>query len=307
MIDLSSLGVESIWFKEDPGPRRLLGVFAHPDDETFGPGATLIRYAQEGVDVHVLTMTDGAAGDQLTALPDGVRSLAELRHRELQCAVQRLGVVALHTLCYRDSGMEGTPANRHPDSLYQAAPDQVIRQIVGVIRALRPQVVLTHDPTGGYFHPDHIRTSQLTSAAFKVAGQPDRFPDVGGAPFTPDFLYYTALPRSRVRTTIWLARLTFKDPRRWGRNGDIDLTRLGVPDRQINVRVNVADQIRTRLEASACHRSQGGSNRPPTLWSRVFQRRLSGASPWDNFIQAYPPAPSGARPKADLFSKNGVG
>jgi LmbE family N-acetylglucosaminyl deacetylase len=306
MIDLSSLGVDSIWFKKDPGPQRMLGVFAHPDDETFGPGATLVRYAQEGVDVHILTMTDGAAGDQLTTLPDGVRSLAELRHRELQCAVQMLGVAGLHTLCYRDSGMEGTPANHHPDSLYQAAPDQVIRQIVGMIRALRPQVVLTHDPTGGYFHPDHIRTCQLTTAAFKVAGQADRFADVGG-PFTPDFLYYTVLPRSRVRTTIWLARLMFRDPHRWGRNGDIDLTRLGTPDSQISVRVNVADQLKMRLEASACHGSQGGSNRPPTLWSRVFQRRLGGISPWDNFIQAYPPVSPGTHVKADLFSRNGKG
>ena len=83
-------------------------------------------------------------------------------------------------------------------------------------------------------------------------------------------------------------------------------SRLGIPDEKINVRVYVRDQLKRRLEAGACHRSQGGSNRPPTLWSRIFQRRISGVSPWDNFIQAYPPPPPGAPVKADLFLRNGA-
>jgi len=78
-----------------------------------------------------------------------------------------------------------------------------------------------------------------------------------------------------------------------------------VPDRDLTVRVHVADDLRTRLDAAACHRSQGGTNRPPTLWNRIFQRRLSGHSPWDCFMQAYPPTAPGAHPKSDFFSSNG--
>ena len=302
MIDLSSLGVESVWFKDNAAPRRLLGVFAHPDDESFGPGATLARYAAEGVTVHVLTVTDGAAGDLLTSLPSGVKSLAEVRTCELQCAVQVLGATGLHTLGYRDSGMAGSPDNQNPGSLFQADKEKVIRQLCGVIRALRPQVVVTHDSTGVYFHPDHVRTWELTTAAFSCAGDTAAFPDMDWEPYAPQFLYYTAVPKSRVRTTIWLARLSLKDPRRWGRNGDIDLTRLGVPDEMIRARIDVRRYLELRSQAGSCHRSQGGDNRPKGLLSRIFQRRIAGVSRWDSFIQAHPPTPPGERRKADLFA-----
>lgn len=303
MVELSSLGIQSAWFKDGEGPRRLLGVFAHPDDETFGPGATLARYADEGVEVHVLTVTDGAAGDLLTSLPAGVRSLVELRSRELACAVQILGVTALHTLGYRDSGMMGTPANEDPACLFQANKEDVTRQICAVIRALRPQVVITHDSTGAYFHPDHIRTWELTSEAFRRAGDRHSFQDLDLEPHQPQFLYYTAIPKSRVRKTIWLARLSLKDPRRWGRNGDIDLTRLGVPDESVNVRVDVRRYLELKRLAGICHRSQGGDRHPSGWLNRILQRRISGLSKWDAFIQAMPPLPPGSPPKTDLFSQ----
>ena len=302
MIDLSSLDIQSLWFKEgNASSRRLLGIFAHPDDESFGPGATLARYASEGAEVHVLTVTDGAAGDLLTSLPAGVQTLADLRNQELQCAVQVLGATALHTLRYRDSGMSGTPANQNPDCLLQADGNQVIRQLCGAIRALKPQVVITHDSTGVYFHPDHIRTWELATAAFREARNPARFSDLEWPAYEPQFLYYTAVPKSRVGTTVLLARLTFKDPHRWGRNGDIDLTHLGVPDRDIDVQIDVHQYLELKALAGVCHRSQGGDSRAQGWLSRVFQRRISGPSKWDYFIQAHP-APQATRArKRDLF------
>src|SRR5512143_376893 len=101
--------------------RRLLGIFAHPDDEAFGSGAMLARYSHTGVDVHVCTVTDGAAGtyDPQFLKDSGAATLADARRKELACACDALGVT-LHTLRYRDSGMEGSPDNKHPDSLYQA-------------------------------------------------------------------------------------------------------------------------------------------------------------------------------------------
>mgnify|MGYP000706050377 CR=1 FL=1 len=303
MTDLSSLGIQSLWFKEvNKSSRRLLGVFAHPDDESFGPGATLARYADEGVEVHVLTVTDGAAGDLLTSLPAGVQTLQELRNRELQCAVQILGATALHTLGYRDSGMSGSPDNQNPACLLQADRDKVIRQLCGAIRALRPQVVITHDSTGVYFHPDHIRTWELTTEAFRQAGDPAKFSELEWPPYQPDFLYYTAVPKSRVNKTVLLARLTFKDPHRWGRNGDIDLTRLGVPDKEIDVEIDVRRYLELKAQAGICHRSQGGAAHAQGWLGRIFQRRISGPSKWDYFIQAYPAPRANQHRKKDLFA-----
>lgn len=304
MLDLSPLGVESVWFKEGgESSRRLLGIFAHPDDESFGPGATLARYADEGVEVHVLTVTDGAAGDLLSSLPPGVDSLADLRKRELHCSAQVLGATAMHTMAYRDSGMAGTPANQDPDCLLQADRDTVVRQLGGVIRALQPQVVITHDSTGVYFHPDHIRTWELATAAFQDAGDPTKLSDLPWKPYAPQSLYYVVVPRSRVTNTVLLARLSLKDPRRWGRNGDVDLTRLGIPDKDIQVEIDVRSYLEHKARATACHRSQGGDNRRPGLLSRIIQKRIGGVSKWDYFVQAYPiPQSRRGQRKRDLFT-----
>ena len=88
----------------------LLGVFAHPDDESFGPGGTLARYAGEGYDVHVIIATDGIAGsvEESTTIQEH-ESLAQVRSAELSNAAVALGVTTIWSLPYRDSGMRGTP------------------------------------------------------------------------------------------------------------------------------------------------------------------------------------------------------
>lgn len=274
--------------------RVLLGVFAHPDDESFGPGATLAKYAREGATVHVCIATDGAAGSyDAAAVAGGQLSLAEQRLEELRCACQTLGVT-LHLLGYRDSGMEGAPDNQDPASLYQAPLEEVARAIARLIRELRPQVVLTHDPTGGYFHPDHIKINRATQLAFTLAGDP-AYLDGGGAPWQPARLYYTVIPRSALKWVLAVMRLRGQDPRRAGRNGDIDLTHVGVPNDQLHVRLNVGPYVAVKEQASACHRSQGGGGlqrRLPAFLRRYTQR-------YDMFMQAYPPA---ARPHRDLFA-----
>ncbi len=274
-------------------PRRLLAIFAHPDDESFGPGGTLAKYAREGVEVHVCTVTDGAAGSYDPALLEaaGVPDLASLRRRELECACQVLGA-RLHLLGYRDSGMEGSPDNAHPDSLYKAPLERVVRDLVAVIRRIRPHVVITHDPTGWYFHPDHIKVHRAVQVAFGRAGDP-RF-DVGGLPpWTPQRLYFPVTPRSSLRLWLWILRLQGKDPRRYGRNGDIDLTRVGVPDNWVHVRLDVGPYLKIKEAAGACHRSQGGGTR---RWMPRWLRRRSLR--FEHFTQAYPQPP---RRHRDLF------
>ena len=271
---------------------RLLGIFAHPDDESFGPGAALAKYAHEDVEVHVCIVTDGAVGevDPKLLAESGCATLAELRAGELACAAQALGV-QLHTLKYRDSGMAGAEGNEHPDSLCQADLDAVAGDIVALCRQVRPDVVIAHDITGGYFHPDHIKVSQAVSRAFDL---------MDGDESRPDRLYHTVFPRSQV---VWLVRILRllhllrvrgTDPTRFGENGDIDLTHLGVPADEIHVRLDVSDYLAVKAQASACHRSQGGGGRPrfvpAVLWQR-FQR-------YEAFSQVWP---TPAQPHSDLF------
>jgi len=281
----------------------LLGVFAHPDDESFGPGGTLARYAAKGVDVHICTLTDGAAG---TADPDcwdclnGYQNLADRRVEELGCAVQVLGGT-LHFMGYRDSGMAGDEANQHPDAFINQALEEVAGRLARLIRQLRPDIILTHDETGGYFHPDHIHTHKAVLMAFLAAGDPARYPEQlkdGLEPFAAPSLYCSLIPRNYIRLFIWLARLRGQDPTRYGRNQDVDLTRIGAPAGQIHVRVNVRDYTKVKQAASACHSSQGGGNLRArsglTFWERVTFWLRRWSNNWESFQQLYPP-PTGRR------------
>jgi LmbE family N-acetylglucosaminyl deacetylase len=264
--------------------RRLLGIFAHPDDESFGSGAMLARYAHAGVDVHVCTVTDGAAGvyDAKFLQASGAASLGELRRKELLCACSALGAT-LHMLRYRDSGMEGSSDNKHRESLYQADLDEVAGDMVRLICELRPQVVVTHDPTGGYFHPDHIKTNHAVLRAWNWLDDPASLPD-GCTPWKPALLYYQVIPCSQLKWGLRLLRLFGRDPRHFGQNRDIDLTAVGVEDDKIQVRLDVGPYLSYKAQASACHESQGGG--APRHFPNFLSRR---AQRTDYFVQAYPP------------------
>lgn len=280
---------------------RLLAIFAHPDDESFGPGGTLARYAAEGVDVHILIMTDGAVGSVDRDAIDQGEDLAAVRSRELRQAVQVLGAT-LHQFGYRDSGMAGSEANEHPDCLLQADRSEVVGRVVRLIRELRPQVIMTHDPTGGYFHPDHIAVNEIVTQAFQLAGDPSAYPEQieeGLPTHQPQKLYYTALPRTSIKWAVRLLRVLGKDPTRFGRNGDIDLTRLGTPDEMIHTWIDVGDYLDTKRRAGAAHRSQGGGPGFQRHLPDFVVRRLFGR---EAFVCAHPtPAPD-TPTERDLFA-----
>jgi LmbE family N-acetylglucosaminyl deacetylase len=134
----------------------LTAVLAHPDDESFGMGGTLALYARKGVDIHLICATRGEAGEMDPDCLEGFDSIAERRESELRCAAEQLGITSVHFLNYRDSGMSGSPANQHPQALANAPIADVAQSIAEQIRRLRPQVIITFDPIGGYKHPDHI-------------------------------------------------------------------------------------------------------------------------------------------------------
>lgn len=275
----------------------LLAVLAHPDDESFGPGGALARYAAEGVDVHIAIATDGAAGSVAEGYEEAHDRLAEVRARELQAAVAILGGT-LHTLGYRDSGYINDPANQHPDAFINANEEEAIGRVVRLLREIRPQVVITHDETGGYFHPDHIFCHKVTVAAFHAAADPTQYPQIGPAPHQAQRLYYTAFPNTFVRLVVWMMRLRGQDPTRAGRNKDIDFTRLGLPPRKIHARIDYRRYWEVKRAASAQHASQGGGTGGSRGFLPVWVQRYFLA--YDTFIRAVPPAPDGYR-ETDLF------
>jgi mycothiol S-conjugate amidase len=161
----------------------LLQVHAHPDDEASKGSGTNARYAAEGVHTVLVTCTDGAEGEILNPAADSPEVRADLRAvrlAELDESIRILGYASAHKLGYRDSGMKDSEANTHPESFAMAPLDEAVEKLVRIIRAERPQVLITYgDDHRGYPHPDHIRTHDISVAAFDAAGDPERFPDAG--------------------------------------------------------------------------------------------------------------------------------
>jgi LmbE family N-acetylglucosaminyl deacetylase len=279
--------------------RRLMTVLAHPDDESFGIGGTLARYAAEGVAVHIVIATDGVAGSVASGYEHTLQELAAVRARELEAAVRTLGGT-LHMLGYRDSGYIGDPANQHPDAFVQSDVDEAAGRVVRLIRELQPQVIITHDETGGYYHPDHIHCWRITTRAFHAAGDPAQYADIGPASYQPRRLYYTAFSNRMVKVFTALMRLRGQDPTKAGRNKDIDWTRIGIPPQKLHARIDYRDYWEVKKQASAEHASQGGGTTRSRLFPEWFQRRFMAS---ETFIRAVPPAADGYR-ETDLF--NGV-
>jgi LmbE family N-acetylglucosaminyl deacetylase len=279
--------------------KRILSVLAHPDDESFGMGGTLAKYASEGAQVHLICATRGEAGEVDPAYLEGYASIADLRVAELECAVKALGIQSLTLLDYRDSGMAGSKDNQHPQALINAPQDAVAGNLAAYIREFKPQVVLTFDPVGGYRHPDHIYVNQVTTRAVQLAGSSAFEPD--SAPYQPARLYYHTIPRFFIRINVRLLRLFGQDPTQYGKNKDIDLTQLAEDDFPIHVQVEYGPYAAKKIAASECHASQGGKGltRRPI---RILAKLLGGSSR-DQFMQAYPPLEEELkRPKTDLYA-----
>ncbi len=279
--------------------RTLLAVLAHPDDETFGTGGTLALYAKRGVQVHLICATRGEAGTVSPEFMEGYDSIAALREHELRCAAQHLGLSGVYFLNYRDSGMRGMPENEHPEALVNAPLDELVGQITHFIRELKPQVVVTFDPAGGYGHPDHIATHRATLEAFHASGDPSRYPSEL-PPHAPQKLYYSTFSRRFLRILLSLSKLLGRDARRWGRNQDIDLVEISQNRFPIHVKIDYRSVAEAKRQATACHASQldqGSSSRG--IMGMLL--RLTRRGTVETFMQAHPPRDSG-RPERDLFA-----
>jgi LmbE family N-acetylglucosaminyl deacetylase len=276
--------------------KTILAVLAHPDDETFGLGGTLSLYAQRGYDVYYVCATRGEAGTVDKEHLKGFKDIAELRTDELLRAAKHLGLKEVFFLGYRDSDMPGSENNKHPDAQVAHSIDEVAGRIVKHIRELKADIILTHDPIGGYKHPDHIHLHQATKLAFEKADDASFHPEAG-APFKPLALYYQVFPRGVLKWAVRLMPLIGQDPTRFGRNGDVDLTDLLV-DFPVHVRMDIRPVIEIKRHASAQHASQGGGQMRRGLMS--FITRLFGGR--EDYMRAYPPVLDGGfKRRGDLF------
>ena len=232
--------------------RRLLLVHAHPDDESIMTGATMISYARQGATVVLVTCTRGEVGQIVApdlaglrdADPDG---LGRHRETELAEALEVLGTARQYWLGgrgrWRDSGV---PAGDHPGAFAAADPDEAVRAMVEILRAERPQVVITYDPGGGYGHPDHIQANRVTMAALDPAADPDYAPELG-APWQVPKVYWMTLSHSMMQTAANAGLLSSSD---------------GIPipysssDEEITAVVDGREHLSAKAAAMRAYRSQ---------------------------------------------------
>lgn len=235
--------------------RRMLLVHAHPDDETLWTGGAIARYATEGVDVALVTCTLGEQGEvippELAGLAAGhADQLGGYRFGELDAACTALGVSEQRFLGglgrWRDSGMviepgrrASLPADLHPRAFAGGPLTEQVAELVEVLDELRPQVVVTYGPDGGYGHPDHVRAHQVTMAAAEQVPAVQR-------------VFWAVQPRSAVAAGIAalraMAGLPFTAPEPGGLPA--------VADEEVTTVLDVGAQVQPTMRAIRAHRTQ---------------------------------------------------
>ncbi len=215
----------------------LLAIFAHPDDEAFGTGGTLTKYAHEGVDVHLIVATRGEVGSIVNPTITPIHPKSVLRERELRCASKHFGLKSLYMLGYMDGQTAIVP------------PSEAVYKIVKLIREIKPQVVLTFGPEGGYGHFDHLVVHRWAMAAVELAAETDKWSEVGPA-HPVDKVYHRAMPHQQIekmkefsgRATVFMDGIPFPF--------------TGYLMSEITTIINSQDYIETKLAGIRCYASQ---------------------------------------------------
>jgi len=149
--------------------KKMLVVFAHPDDETVVSG-TIAMAVEKGWRVQLVSATRGEAGEINVPGLATRETLGDAREKELLCACSVLGIEKVHFLDYCDSGMAGSPENRRASSYINASENEVVAKLLSIIKEFTPDIIITFEPYGIYGHPDHIAVSKHTTAAFHESG-----------------------------------------------------------------------------------------------------------------------------------------
>jgi mycothiol S-conjugate amidase len=278
-----------------------MAVHAHPDDESSKGAATMARYAREGVDVLVCTLTGGERGDILNKAmerPEIRANLAAVRRAEMDRAREILGV-RQQFLGFVDSGLpEGDPPPPLPDGCFALQPlETAARPLVQAVRAFRPQVILGYDENGGYPHPDHVKCHEVTVEAFEAAADPDRYPGTG-QPWQPLKLYYfLTFHKARFMALHEeLLRRGLESP--YAERLDEWVDNPGRPGHEITTRVPCGDYFEIRDRALLAHATQID---PEGFWFACPLEVQQAAWPTEDFHLARSVVDT-EKPESDLFA-----
>ncbi|MEJ5944954.1 N-acetyl-1-D-myo-inositol-2-amino-2-deoxy-alpha-D-glucopyranoside deacetylase [Pseudokineococcus basanitobsidens] len=305
-------------------PHRLLLVHAHPDDESIATGATIAHYAAApGTAVTLVTCTRGERGEvraEVLAEHPEVEgdegALAELRVGELGAAAEALGLDDRRFLGadagveYRDSGMAwstsgdegvggpGTSARAvaapdAPEGALSLAPlDEVAEHLARVLREVRPQVVVTYEPGGGYGHPDHVRAHEATLRAVELAAEPS-----GAAPWSVARVLGHVADAEQLRAGLRELRasgLATLDP-------DGPLPSLAVAPEDVDVVLDAGAETPAKVAALRAHASQVELGQSSMAMTNGLHQPVSGVESY-RLLRGEPVRAPGGDPATDLFA-----
>lgn len=243
--------------------KKLLAVFAHPDDEAFGPGGTLAKYANEGVEIHLFCATKGEArnsgsdsGSDLKILKGLTPiEIGQVREKELFKAAEILGITKVEFLGFVDG--------RLCNAVYHQMADKIIRKI----NDFRPQIVLTTERLGISGHLDHVAVSLVTTYSFLKTKYPKK-------------LYYLCLPKEARTKELNDYFIYFPE---------------GYDQKEITTRIEYTSYFDKKVAAMMVHQSQMKDVR------RIL-KRISSLPKVDHFILQYHRGIKVELPETDLFA-----
>src|SRR5229473_5589668 len=260
---------------------KLMAILAHPDDESLGNGGILAKYAVEGIETHLVTATRGERGwfGKESDNP-GLEALGKIREAEVLAAANVLGIQSVNFLDYIDGDLDA------------AHPAEAIAKIVGHLRSVKPDVVVTFGQYGGYGHPDHIAISQFTTAAIVEAANPNSLYYRDLAPHSVSKLYYMA----ETEDVFAVYQSVFGDLVM-----GIDGVKRGIvtwPAWSVSARIDTWNYWRSVAHAISCHRSQAPAYRVLEQLSEEQRKRLWGTQ---SYYRAFSLVNGGRQVEEDLF------
>jgi mycothiol S-conjugate amidase len=281
---------------------RLLAVHAHPDDESSKGAGTMAYYRSRGAEVTVVSCTGGEAGrvlnEQLApwAVIRAARDLPGLRRIEMRNAAAAMGITQ-RWLGYVDSGW---PADGEPEPInsFASIPLEISAEpLVRVIRELRPQVLLTYDENGGYPHPDHIRTHEISIYARDAAADPNRYPDAGPA-WRIQKTYYDHIFNAARLEAIYTVLAVREPGSEILKQMDEMRARFAERPDRTTTHIPVGAFLETRDEALLSHASQVSPDSTFFRWPNELQREVW---PTEDYELADSSVPT-TLPEDDLFA-----
>jgi len=279
---------------------RLMAVHAHPDDESSKGAATYAYYASRGVEVTVVSCTGGERGDVLNEsvaeLALARRDLAGLRRLEMARAAAILGI-RQRWLGYRDSGMPSEDGSVPAGSFADIPLEVSAGVLVGLVRTLRPHVMITYDENGGYPHPDHIRCHEIALRAYELAGDAGAYPEAG-EPWEVSKLYYDEIFNApKITALLELMRARHPESPHLKTLEEMASWRADRPY-LATTQIDVADFFDTRDDALRAHASQVAPDSSFFFWPNELQRE---AWPFEDYRLAACRVAT-TNPEADLFA-----